>query len=491
MNCRTGWNREFIDANLTKTFRAGPWRDHKKQMILNREKAILPTFQKYAAAKKKYTEVLPLRDAARKVLSEADAKKHEIDGRMNSYVSMFMKKDANIEDLFAKHKADAALLPALLNDNLKKTLEYRLLDRKFTRHYNIYYDIDGSGVPSEKKEFIMKCVKDGCRGFLSQAYKCELCSTYACKDCLIAKHGKNDETHVCKKEDVDSVALIRKETRPCPKCGIRISKIDGCDQMWCTADGCDTAFSWITNKIISGVIHNPHYYEWLRRNNNGVAPRPPGEIQCGGVPHWTQLFTPMRSLMMPQNFPKLYTQISNIHQSLSDIEHVRIQQYTPVRDALMYKDIHVDYLLNAIDEETWVQKMFNKENSNEKKSQIGLIMQTFLNAGCDLMRTLIGHLTPLYQKKILSAKYLLNAEDMVPIIATLEEFEKLRSYINDSLAVLGKNMMCAVPQYNEEWRHMTASRIDKVKPFVAVAAPPPLPTAAPPPLPTAAPLPPT
>ena len=42
----------------------------------------------------------------------------------------------------------------------------------------------------EKKEFIMKCVKEGCRGFLSQAYKCELCSTYVCKDCMIEKKEK-------------------------------------------------------------------------------------------------------------------------------------------------------------------------------------------------------------------------------------------------------------------------------------------------------------
>ena len=57
MNCRTGWNREFIDLNMTKTFRTKDWREHKKVMIVNREKAILPAMQRYAAAKKMIEEL--------------------------------------------------------------------------------------------------------------------------------------------------------------------------------------------------------------------------------------------------------------------------------------------------------------------------------------------------------------------------------------------------------------------------------------------------
>jgi len=60
MNCRTGWNREFLDINMKKTFRTGAWREHKKTLILNREKALLPTMQRYAAAKKAMEEIMPL-----------------------------------------------------------------------------------------------------------------------------------------------------------------------------------------------------------------------------------------------------------------------------------------------------------------------------------------------------------------------------------------------------------------------------------------------
>jgi hypothetical protein len=44
-----------------------------------------------------------------------------------------------------------------------------------------------------------------------------------------------------------------------------------CDQIWCSL--CQTAFSWKTGIIEVGRIHNPHYYEFLRKQNNGEIPR--------------------------------------------------------------------------------------------------------------------------------------------------------------------------------------------------------------------------
>ena len=48
-----------------------------------------------------------------------------------------------------------------------------------------------------------------------------------------------------------------------------ISKIDGCNQMWCTQ--CHVAFDWKTGAIQNSV-HNPHYFEWLRKNKLIIQP---------------------------------------------------------------------------------------------------------------------------------------------------------------------------------------------------------------------------
>ena len=466
MNCRTGWNREFLDTNFTKSFRSGLWRDHQKEIIMRREKARLPNFQHYAVARLKINELKPLVSAAYKEYTLVQNEKY----KLNSHIATFhgLSNRANTEEekknIINLHKEAVHLLPNIMIKEFENLRNYENIQHRFQEYNNIYEDrVTKKDV--EKKEFIMKCVKDGCRGFLSQAYKCDLCFTYVCKDCMVIKNEKNDETHVCSKEDVDSVTMIRKETKPCPKCGIRISKVDGCNQMWCTSAGCGTAFDWTTNKIISGVIHNPHYYEWLRRNNNGVAPRPAGEVLCGGIPNYSQLLNPIRLLRYTEEtnlFLKFTKDISNIHSCLIDLQYERIPSYNVERNINTFKEFHVNFLINKITEAEWIRNLYMKENAIEKKQQIGLIIQTFFNVASDYMRTMISTLTTISQNKspkLLS--YNITNEEYKLINNIMVDFEKLRLYINENLANLGKIFPCAVPQFNEIWRFIPSSRIDK------------------------------
>ena len=126
-----------------------------------------------------------------------------------------------------------------------------------------------------KKEFIMSCPLDGCRGFLSSAYKCGLCENYFCNDCNHKKDDRNDEKHVCDENDKATVAFLKKQTKKCPKCGVHISKIDGCDQMYCVAENCMTFFSWTTGKIDEGPRHNPEYFRFLRERGLTIPPSQP------------------------------------------------------------------------------------------------------------------------------------------------------------------------------------------------------------------------
>ncbi len=127
----------------------------------------------------------------------------------------------------------------------------------------------------ERRTFIMKCQVANCAGFLSTHYKCGVCDTTTCVECL---EIKENDAHECKKENVDSAKMIKKETRPCPTCATRIYKIDGCDQMWCV--DCKTAFSWNTGNVVNSKIHNPHYYEYIRQTQ-GSVPRDPDDIVMG------------------------------------------------------------------------------------------------------------------------------------------------------------------------------------------------------------------
>ena len=68
--------------------------------------------------------------------------------------------------------------------------------------------------------------------------------------------------------------------------------VRNCNQMWCVMEGCNTAFDWVSGRIITGAVHNPHYYEWLRRT--GGQQRETGDIPCGGVPTYWVLLSAFR-----------------------------------------------------------------------------------------------------------------------------------------------------------------------------------------------------
>lgn len=215
--------------------------------MFDAEKARLPESQQYAAAVKE----------ARKLIVELKRNQKDL-----------------IEDLREKRRtlkngetyeeeADA------LRDNRQSIWECEMTDRTFGRSAGVAH------APVKKASFIKACPADSCRGFLGEDFVCGLCSTAFCSEC----HESLEAGHTCNADTVASVKALAKESKPCPTCAAVISKIDGCDQMWCTQ--CQTTFSWRTGLKELGRIHNPHYYQWMRLNG-GLA-REPGDGAAAGA----------------------------------------------------------------------------------------------------------------------------------------------------------------------------------------------------------------
>ena len=256
MHCRTPLSDDFILDNTKLLWRTHEYKTYKENLMMDMEKARLPDTQQYAAA------VINARNLIVQTRAE----------------------EARLAIMFKTSKKEEKEEVARKIDEVRRNRRHALRAEMFYgRIPNIY---GAPEVAPVKKQFVKACIATECKGFMNEDFECPLCSTKACKDC----HESLIEGHTCNPDVVANVKALAKEARPCPTCAANISKIDGCDQMWCTQ--CQTTFSWRTGLKETGHTHNPHYYEFMRRNG-GQLPRAPGDapMQACGMPTLRDILT--------------------------------------------------------------------------------------------------------------------------------------------------------------------------------------------------------
>jgi hypothetical protein len=290
----------------------------------------------------------------------------------------------------------------------------------------------GPAVRATASKFIRRCTVAECNGFLSSAWKCGLCHTWACPECFEIKGLDRDVAHTCTPEALATAALIRKDTKPCPTCGEMISKIDGCDQMFCTS--CHKPFSWVTGQSITrGPIHNPHYFQWLAKGGQ-TAPTNPGFVPCGGLPQAYHVQTSLRNAFKEDRKPIL--EILRICNHVMDVERHRYERHL---DPVNNEAVGVQFLLKERSEEDWKKHLGRAEKERQKSNEIRDILDAFNGAAIDLFRRIdVGKVYTL--------------EEASHLITTLRiEMEELRRFSFDAMSEVGKFFNCSVPWINEKW----------------------------------------
>lgn len=135
----------------------------------------------------------------------------------------------------------------------------------------------GTNEPRPLTSYLQKitysCQKHNCHGIVSDSV-CKMCETEFCKKCREILTS----THKCDEKIIASIRAILDGSHPCPKCATPISKISGCDQMFCTQ--CHATFSWETGAIITHEIHNPHYFEWLAKGGLQIPEKLNNQNMC-------------------------------------------------------------------------------------------------------------------------------------------------------------------------------------------------------------------
>lgn len=204
-----------------------------------------------------------------------------------------------------------------------------------------------------------------------------------------------------------------------------------CDQMWCT--DCHTSFSWNTGQIVNGVIHNPHYYEFLRKQGNGVAPRNAGDVPCGGVPYYTILHRSIQRLT--QQTQRI---VMAIHRITAEISDQRVQQYQGHFNVNDNGDLGVLYLIKKITKDDMKTELGKREAKRNKHLAIRVILEMYVNTATMMLNNVVNNPPPSDEE----------------FTTTLLEFQNLRIYVNDSLMNVSRMKSCSVPQINENWYWM-------------------------------------
>jgi hypothetical protein len=212
--------------------------------------------------------------------------------------------------------------------------------------------------------------------------------------------------------------------------------------MWCTS--CQTTFSWNSGQILLNiVVHNPHYYEYLRRIHNGAIPREAGDVPCGGHPNaytFTRFIWDILELTQREKIELL-----DIVRCLDDLYHVRIHQYPLRQAANVTQDLDIRYLMNEISEEDWGTGLERLESSAERKKEIGLILQTLLHVGSEKTTQLQNTAK---QNRLAVAR------------TVLAEMRSVRSYTNKSWLEKGIQMDSVVPQITAGWQWVMVRKAD-------------------------------
>jgi hypothetical protein len=399
--CKKEWTRNFMNTNFTKKFMTKTFKYHQEKVFLDRERSLLPATQ----------EVVERIIRNEKVSLEVQ--------KINEQIDILKKKKQEILDLH------------LLNEEINN-----LSDKK------------------ERKQFIRKCGSENCRGFLSTQWKCGICDKFTCNKCHVYK--EKEEDHVCKTEDVETAKLMNADCKPCPKCATMIFKIDGCDQMWCTQ--CHTAFSWKTSAIET-VIHNPHYYEYLRKTRGSVPRNPADNRQCEQA--LTSRTIGMESIFNPRKNPEL----TSLHRSASVIVGTTLHiiyveiPYFHVNNVINNEPLRVSYLRNTITEEEFGIKLQRQHKSYHKKREIHGILTMYTQTVTDILFRFMDF----HRTNIKSSTEIVLIRGLTAI---LNEVTSLIEYVNNCLNDISINYQCVtykitIPPNNSMEFHTVLQSINK------------------------------
>jgi hypothetical protein len=387
--CNRPWTRKFISQVFPKSFINNDLKKHREETLLHQEIALLPETQPY------------------------------------------------VEELIRKEH---------ITEEINKLNEERV--RILMQMSDLRLQLYGRPNHIERREFIRECPDADCRGFLSTAWKCGICEKWTCPTCHEVKGLSRDDPHTCDPNNVATAELLSRDTKPCPKCHTGIFKIDGCNQMWCTQ--CHTGFDWRTGRIETH-IHNPHFFEWQRRNSaNGEIPRI--DVQnnpygCRNEQINRMFLTTMIRLInnddgtATSEMKRAYIdKISNIIRQIIHLRQVEIPNYTPNYED-RNRNLRISYMRNQITKDEFKVLLQRNNKRFEKNRELSNVFELVVNTVQDIVLRIYNVLRTPNMETSFESKFV-----------ALEEIQPILQYANECLREISKTYSSKEFRFDEDLR---------------------------------------
>ena len=388
MACKQPWTPLFM-LGLTKKWLAETYKPHRKQFLCDIELSKLP-------------ETMEAAERFKEGMKEEDKRK-ELESK---------------------------------NADLRREIEENYQEMVLSRQRQRTLQSGKAPETAEKKVFFMACPAADCNGMLSSRYKCGICENYTCQDCHELKGKAGGEggegalaEHVCNADNIASAQAIKKETKQCPGCHIRIYRIEGCSQMWCT--DCHTTFDWNTgHKVVTGPLHNPHWLEYQRKTGGGQAPRAPGDVPCGGLCSRYDLGRITKQF-------RHRTDITVIHNFVGDVTNNRVRIAREVCHGLQdFQKERIKYIVGEWTKEELADHIFKTDRNRQKNTELLHIWELLSAVGIDMFNRMLGADTATLPSL---------AEDQ------LKQYNALRIHSNELFATISNTYGQSAPQVSGVW----------------------------------------
>lgn len=350
----------------------------------------------------------------------------------SSFTSKFINKTYKESRERILYEHEISLLPAtqyLVEREIQKERIIEEIHKLSSKQHEIMRQIDslrirynriGTGNDTETQEtnantlYVRKCSDPDCRGFLSSQWKCGVCTKWTCNKCHENIGTDRNVEHTCNPDNVETAKLLEKDTKPCPQCHTNIFKIDGCDQMWCTQ--CNTAFSWKTGKIIVDEIHNPHYFEWMRKHRGAPAPNHGGcHDNRINIHSFYDRQSPSHEIDTEiRTCITIYRNI--VHLRRVDMERFNYDKERPNRD------LRVQYMRNFISEDKFKVLLQQNDKKHQKNRDIVNIINMLHDTVYDILARILSF--RVLTKEIFEAHF--------------KEIDEIVNYANDCLEEVSK-----------------------------------------------------